>query len=129
MNGTVEEWVAKAEGDYYTAEREVRADQHPNYDAVCFHCQQCVEKLLKAVLIQHGTKPPRAHDLIVLSDLVRTTVPSWTAIDTELRFLTQGAIMFRYPAESAIREQAQRAFAFCTRLRAALLDLIGKGEE
>ena len=34
------EWVAKAEGDWNTAQREYRARQRPNYDAACFHAQQ-----------------------------------------------------------------------------------------
>ena len=44
MNELTTEWVAKAEGDYATAERELRARRRPNYDAVCFHAQQTVEK-------------------------------------------------------------------------------------
>jgi hypothetical protein len=35
------EWVAKAEGDFTTMERESRARKAPNYDAICFHAQQC----------------------------------------------------------------------------------------
>ena len=42
------EWVDKAEGDFVTAQRELNALDHPNYDAVCFHSQQCAEKYLKA---------------------------------------------------------------------------------
>ena len=42
------EWVEKAEGDRATALRELRASHAPNYDAVCFHAQQCIEKYLKA---------------------------------------------------------------------------------
>ncbi len=37
------EWVAKAEGDFSTAGRELRARKAPNYDAACFHAQQCFE--------------------------------------------------------------------------------------
>jgi HEPN domain-containing protein len=48
MNGTVKEWIAKAEGDYATAARELRAIESPNYDAACFHAEQCAEKLMKA---------------------------------------------------------------------------------
>jgi len=33
------EWVAKAEGDWDSAQREYRARQRPNYDAACFHAQ------------------------------------------------------------------------------------------
>ena len=50
MNPIVEEWLKKAEGDWQTANRELRARKNPNYDAVCFHCQQCAEKYLKAYL-------------------------------------------------------------------------------
>jgi hypothetical protein len=42
MNSIVSEWVEKAEGDFQTAEREMRARKAPNYDAVCFHAQQKV---------------------------------------------------------------------------------------
>jgi len=45
------EWVKKAEGDYVTAQRELRARKSPNYDASCFHAQQCAEKYLKARLL------------------------------------------------------------------------------
>ena len=43
MNPLTLEWVAKAEGDRATAERELTATTDLNLDAVCFHCQQCVE--------------------------------------------------------------------------------------
>ena len=48
MNETIREWVAKAEADYATAQRELCVKSSPNYDGVCFHAQQCVEKLMKA---------------------------------------------------------------------------------
>jgi HEPN domain-containing protein len=50
MNPAVAEWISKAEGDFTTAGRELRARKSPNYDAVCFHAQQCGEKYLKAIL-------------------------------------------------------------------------------
>ncbi len=40
MNGTVKEWIAKAEADYSTATRELKATESPNFNAVCFHAQQ-----------------------------------------------------------------------------------------
>ncbi len=54
MNATVREWVSKAEGDYRTAERELHPAGTPNFDAVCFHAEQCAEKLMKALLIHLG---------------------------------------------------------------------------
>jgi len=56
------EWVAKAEGDFATASREIRVRKSPNYDAVCFHAQQCAEKYIKALLqedeVPFGKKTP-----------------------------------------------------------------------
>ena len=59
MNATVKEWVAKAEGDYRAAERELHPTGTPNLDAVCFHAEQCAEKLMKALLIHLGVTPRR----------------------------------------------------------------------
>ena len=58
MNPATAEWVAKAEGDFATAGREMRARKNPNYDAVCFHTQQCAEKYLKAVLQENEKHIP-----------------------------------------------------------------------
>ena len=49
MNATVREWVSKAEGDYATAMREFEVAYTPNFDAVCSHAEQCIEKLMKAL--------------------------------------------------------------------------------
>lgn len=68
MNGTVREWLDKAEGDYRVAKRELRAAERPNYDAVCYHAQQCVEKLMKAVLV-HRDDGVRLSRIIRSSDL------------------------------------------------------------
>ena len=48
MKPETAEWIQKAEGDRGTARREFAVEDTPNYDAVCFHAQQCAEKYLKA---------------------------------------------------------------------------------
>ncbi|MBI5095838.1 MAG: HEPN domain-containing protein [Candidatus Hydrogenedentes bacterium] len=67
MNEVVEEWVRKAEGDFATANRELAAADNPNYDAACFHAQQCIEKLLKAAIIMRTALPHKTHDLVQLA--------------------------------------------------------------
>src|SRR5262245_55415528 len=64
------EWVAKAEGDWDTAQREYRARRRPNYDAACFHAQQCAEKYLKARLEEAVIAFGRTHNLVSLLTLV-----------------------------------------------------------
>lgn len=39
MQALTPEWISKAEGDFITAGREIRARKDPNYDACCFHSQ------------------------------------------------------------------------------------------
>jgi HEPN domain-containing protein len=66
MKPPTAEWVDKAEGDWNAARQLNRVRKDPNYDGVCFHCQQCVEKYLKAKLEEAGIRFPRTHDLTSL---------------------------------------------------------------
>ncbi len=110
MSGIVEEWIAKAEGDYATAQRELNATDSPNYDAVCFHAEQTVEKLLKALLIRLDVTPPRTHDLAELDRLLVPVCAEWSFPAAELRFLSRAAVDFRYPGESADKQEAMESF-------------------
>ena len=123
MNETVRQWVQKAEDDYIVARREAAADPSPSFDAACFHAQQCIEKLMKAVLIARHVLAPRTHDLFELRRLIRTLF-DWSWDDEELQMLTRAAIAYRYPTESARPEDAANALDICTRLRAELLQMI-----
>lgn len=82
MNGTTSEWVKKADGDFDVAQLAFRAELNPNHDAVCFRCQQCVEKHVKAVLIQDGVSPPKTHNLERLHEILHTLRPK-VALDLE----------------------------------------------
>ena len=107
MNEMVQEWIAKAEGDYLTASREVCANP-PNYDAVCFHDQQCIEKFLKAILIAEGEMPPRTHDLTVLDSMLRSVQPDWrwpiSHYDYYLRRLLLSIIRVSLPGQKKPRQ-------------------------
>jgi hypothetical protein len=54
MNGITDEWLAKADGDFVTANREFRARKLPNYDSSCFHAQQYRGDLI--VLDRYGVR-------------------------------------------------------------------------
>ena len=125
MNGTVKEWASKAEADYATAARELHAIESPNYDAACFHAEQCAEKLMKALLIHLGVTPPRTHDLAALDRLLTPACPGWSWPVEELRLLTRAAVDFRYPGESADQNEAFESFEVATRMRAKLRSLLG----
>ena len=124
MSETLSEWLAKAEDDFHAAATLIRARKHPNPDAACFHAQQSVEKLMKAVLIRRKRVPPRTHDLVELSALVDKAVRGWEYDEDDLRFLSLGAVRFRYPGASATRAHALRAMRICRSLRRALQALV-----
>jgi HEPN domain-containing protein len=123
---TVKEWIAKAEGDFTVACREMRARKSPNYDAACFHSQQCVEKLMKALLIHLGVTPPKTHMLVMLDELLAPVCPKWSWPADELRFLSHSAVFLRYPGESAEREEAKEAMSIAKKIRAKLSTLLAQ---
>ena len=110
MQPTTTEWVAKAEGDFTTALREYRARKSPNYDAACFHAQQCAEKYLKALLQEDAIAFNKTHDLVKLLSLVPQTI-RLTALRGNLAMLSAAAVEYRYPGECATREAAKEAIA------------------
>lgn len=109
MKPMTAEWVGKAEGDFAMVERESRARKNPSYDGVCFHAQQCAEKYLKARLCEEDLPFPRLHDLVALLERVLAVEPTWESFREDLAFLSDFAVAFRYPGESADREAAMDA--------------------
>ena len=95
------EWVEKAEGDFHSLEREVRARKYPNYDAACFHAQQCAEKYLKGRLTEAGISFPKTHDLVLLLDRILSVEPLWEVHRDDLAVLSGFGVEFRYPGELA----------------------------
>ncbi len=117
MKPSTQPWVDKAEGDFHTAQRELRARKYPHYDAVCFHAQQCAEKYLKARLVEAGISFPKTHDLNLLLNLVLPVEPLWESYRWSLNLLTDYAVSYRYPGEEADKELAREAFKLCRAFR------------
>lgn len=110
MNELTAEWIDKAEGDYATAGREFRARKNPNYDAVCFHAQQAAEKYLKAYLQERAMVFPRIHNLIQLLELCLPLDTGFEFQRNLLIRLDRYSVRFRYPGESADKDEARAAF-------------------
>ena len=119
------EWVEKAEGDFISAQREYRARKYPNYDSACFHAQQCVEKYLKARLVEAGKPFSKTHDLAYLAGLLDEKEPFLAAYIQSLRELTDFAVEFRYPGTSAEKEDAKDALKTCKDVRKFMRQSLG----
>jgi len=118
MNPLTREWIEKAEGDFATASRELRARKSPNYDAVCFHAQQCAEKYLKALLQEANSPFGKTHNLVGLLDLLLPTDPSWETMRSDLQRLSSFAVYVRYPGASADKTLARESLDVCRVVRA-----------
>lgn len=125
MKPLTREWVNKAEGDFALMERESRVRKNPNYDGVCFHAQQCAEKYLKARLYEAGKPFERIHDLVALLDKVLDVEPLWESFREHLAYLSDFAVSFRYPGESADRAMALDARRRCRAFRLAARQGLG----
>lgn len=117
MKPATREWVDKAEGDFATARRELAVEDEPNPDAVCFHAQQCAEKYLKAVLIEHGLGFPKTHDLAIILSLVEAIEPAWEGLREDLNALTDRAVEVRYPGNPSEPDDAREAFEIASKVR------------
>ncbi len=117
MKPITQEWIDKAEGDFATAQRELQVRERPNYDAVCFHGQQCVEKYLKACLQEENIAFNKTHDLTKLLDLFLHVEPTWETLRPTLDALTTYAVEFRYPGMSANHDIAIQCFQDCDTVR------------
>jgi HEPN domain-containing protein len=109
MKPTTREWVLKAENDFKAASQLLRSRKALVPDAVCFLCQQSVEKYLKARLVEAGLAFPRTHDLLQLLNLCLPVEPLWAAFGQRLDAMSDYAVDFRYPGHSASAKEAKVA--------------------
>ncbi len=119
MKKITSEWVTKAEGDFAMLERESKARKNRSFDGICFHAQQCAEKYLKARLTETGIAFPKTHDLVTLLELYLPVEPAWEIFRVDLAFLSEFAVAFRYPGETAEKESAMNARKRCKVFRQA----------
>lgn len=89
-------WGAKAESDWSAVEILLTSNRCPT-DAVCFHCQQYVEKHPKALLTKHAVEAPRTHDLRRLIQLAEPLAPQLSPFADRADELTIHGVQSRYP--------------------------------
>ena len=98
VHEAVEDWIRKAESDWTTVEILVASDRCPP-ESVCFHCQQHVEKLLKAILTAHRIETPKTHDIRRLAQLAEPYATELATLLDTADILTSQAVVVRYPGD------------------------------
>lgn len=92
----VREWLRKADNDRRMAKAGLLLVP-PITEAAAFHCQQAVEKLLKAFLIWREEEFEKTHDLRSLIERCGSHDPAFLDHQDTVEPLTAYAIRFRYP--------------------------------
>jgi HEPN domain-containing protein/predicted nucleotidyltransferase len=121
----LEEWVEKAERDYKGAVAINRRRKDPLPDLVCFHCQQCAEKYLKAFLIHHGQSPEKTHSVDKLLNECTPFDPTLTVLSSDLAFLDKLSVDPRYPGSTASIEEGEDALKAARAERKAIRKALG----
>ena len=97
VRGEFQRWFIKAEEDLNSVLKLLKDEDANQFtSSIGFHCQQAIEKFLKAFLIYNQKEFIRTHDLNLLRNLC-------SEIDSDFVIL-EFAVDYRYPDDSYIPE-------------------------
>jgi len=89
-------WFEYAENDF-EAVTILSTQLVPKFEIVCYHCQQCAEKLLKGYIASKNGKLLKTHDLVVLCETCANYDLEFEKIIEQCSDLTIYASEVRYP--------------------------------
>lgn len=124
-------WIKKAESDLKTAKALLELKTVIT-ESVCFHCQQAIEKYLKAFLTDKEVRFGKVHDLRTLIDLCIEKDKDFEKLDKDkISELTFYAVDLRYPDEFYIPSinEAKDAFDSTTKVKEFVLEKLNIREE
>ena len=110
----VKEWIQKAEDDYKAI---IKLDPVDTPYVICFHCQQCIEKYLKALILAYGEVPPVTHNLIRLNSIAAKYESSLEEIFDLLEELNPYSVPARYPGIIVTEDNARMAIQITKEIR------------
>jgi len=111
-----QELTRKAEHDFKAAQ--IGLEHDAPLDTVCFHLQQTVEKLLKAVIVTRNLEYPLTHNLVPLLNMAAQECPGLEDFRKALAGFAPYAVGMRYIVELyPSSEEAQAAFETTKKIR------------
>lgn len=121
----VRERIRKAERDLDTVR--LTLENKPEYtDIICYHCQQAVEKYLKAYLVFLDTPFEKKHDLDYLIDLIVENDKEVEQFYDMVETLSGYAVEIRYPDEQSEPsiEEAKTAYEIALQIKKYVVKMI-----
>jgi HEPN domain-containing protein len=109
-NDIIQAWLLKSAHDLQTAQ--IVLSHLPDFDdTIAFHCQQSIEKALKAYLVYLDIEFKPVHDLGYLLNLVGTKDDSLDPYYDKVDRVSRFAVQIRYPEQviNLTKEQIREA--------------------
>jgi len=121
----INNWLKKANRDLLSAEHELTFADAVT-ETVCFHCQQAVEKYLKAYLVFLNISFTKTHEIGELITKCEEKDREIFCYKEEADKLTDYAIGVRYPEEYSepTLEEAKEALEIAKRIKKFILEKI-----
>lgn len=119
-------WLIKAEEDFKVAQHELSfPEDEMATSAICFHCQQLIEKLLKAYLISKNVEIRKTHDLELLLEVCSDQDSDFAKLD--FGNLTSYAVEIRYADDFYIPsvDEAKECFEIASNAKDFILRKFG----
>lgn len=99
------DWYKFAQMDMMSAST-LNEHAHPKpLEIICYHSEQCAEKMLKGFLIANSVSAPRTHDLPLLCDMCVELDERFSELSDICEFLTSYGIQPRYPNEIEVLDE------------------------
>ena len=128
MNKTIaKEWLKAAHDDLLLISSII--DNESLTHLIAFHCQQAIEKSLKAILEYNNNNVPKRHDLLALKDLIfdRIEIENEDMLEALNSLYTES----RYPGDLGLlpdgkptTEEAEEFFSFAKNIYAQANELL-----
>ena len=129
MKKPVDDWIFFAESDLAAVERLI-TDKNPLTNIIAFHCQQAIEKYLKAYLVENGIPIIKTHDLIKLNDMVNK-VKDLNIDNKKLLLVKQVYSETRYPGDIGLLpnnfpsvQEVQEYFDFAKEVKTIIINAL-----
>jgi HEPN domain-containing protein len=107
-NYDVKEWIRFAQMDLDSSAA-LAERFRPPLEIVCYHCQQAVEKILKAYIIANTNAPPqKTHDLKTLLNVCVQYCAEYDKFRNICGNLTSYILLTRYPSGIDLTEHAMK---------------------
>ena len=106
MENDFQEWLSYATRDLEAAKFLQAMIPRP-VEIICYHCEQCAEKAIKAIIVYQGAQGglPKKHELVFLLQQIKNMVEVPEKIYDNAASLTPYGVAVRYPNDLELLEE------------------------